>query len=333
MTSTVDVLETLCRRYAFGDLRAMLPMLDLGDDALRQLRRLCLFGQRLLDMDAEDFDMVDVEAGGPEYTALVARARACRMPQHPKERDRGALRSLAPSFRLMLEVLAARHMRHEMAGFVATAHIMSEYLPLLVWENEWGHAGDPALIAADVTGRGSLFGDGGGACAHGRPDRNAAARALRVGRSDVRGWQAYLDRSHSNLAHAVGVCAAECRDPCGVVTRIAPDRRRSLETNAKLALAFGDSTLIRLRHSAPVGHGFGVPSTEEVARTWRHTREVLAKRATVAEAILTDDGFCLPGLPSFLSAITGFDMTPDTLMRDAAALTVRKLHAAWEGTS
>ncbi|CAM3551300.1 hypothetical protein [Stackebrandtia soli] len=330
MTSPLDVLEALCHRYAFGDVRALVPMLGLPADAVARLRRICLFGQRLVDMDAEDFDMADTADGGPEYTALVDRARACRMPQRPDERYRGALGSLAPSFRLMLEVLAARHFRHDMAGFVSTVHIMGEYLPLLIWEGAWGHAGDPARIGADVARPDSRFGTGDDECAHHRPDASAASRALRIARSDVRGWQTYLDRYHSNLSHAVAVCAGACVNPCSVMVDLdQPTRAHVSEANA-LALAFGDSSLIKLRHSAPVGHGFGVPSPEEVEKTWQHTREVLAKRSPMGESALTDDGYCLPGLVSFLSTLTNVALTPDTLLRDTAALTVDKLYAAWD---
>lgn len=325
MSSAVDVVETLCHRYAFGDVRALLPMLELPADELRRLRRLCLFGQRLLDLDAEDFDMSDTESGGEQYSALVNRARASRMPQSAREASRGALSSMQPAYRLLLEILRARYVRHEMAGLVATAHIISEYLPMLVWEAVWGHSADPLRIAGDVGGAGSLFGESTRECAHNRPDSSAAARIQNISKAPPVGWQSYLDRQHSNVAHALGVCAAECSAQCSVFTRIPKDLQPEVTQRCEIALAFGKSTLIKLRHAAPVGHGFGVPSTKEVETTWQHTREVLAKRGGVAETVLSDDGFCLPGLPSLLSALAGATVVPDTLLRDTAALTSEKL--------
>jgi len=326
----VDILETLCHRYAFGDVRALLPMIDLPASELKRLRRLCLFGQRLLDLDAEDFDMSDAEAGGPEYTRLVQRARQCRIPQDPRETNRGALSSMRPAYELLLEVLAAQHMRHDMAGLVATAHMMAEYLPLLAWENVWGHAADPMRIGRDAAGRDSRFGQRDPACDHHRPDQNATARILRIHQAPAEGWRTYLDRQHSNVAHAIGVCAAECRDQCGIITRVAEPERGQLTERSAIAMAFGDSSLIRLRHSAPVGHGFGVPSLDEVARTWQHTREVIGNRGGSGKAALEEDGFCLPGLPSLVSAIAGTDLAPATLLRETADLTVRKLSEALE---
>ncbi|GAA4911036.1 hypothetical protein LX16_2628 [Stackebrandtia albiflava] len=328
MLSGVEVLEALCRRYAFHDVWALLPSAGLPDDELRRLRRLCLFGQRLLDLDAEDFDMADAEAGGAEYTELVRRARRCRIPQEPRERDRGALATMRPAYALLLEVMAAQHMRHDMAALVATAHMIAEYLPVLVWEPVWGHAADPLRIGRDVRRRGSRFGSRDPECDHRRPDQNAAARILTIGKAPGEGWRAYLDRQHSNVAHALGVCAAECRRPCGMVTALPEEVRTDVGTRAAVAMAFGDSALIRLRHSAPVGHGFGVPSAEEVARTWDHTRTVLARRLPAAEVALRDDGYCLPGLPGLVSVVAGAPIVPDTLLRDTADLTVRKLHAA-----
>ncbi|HZE38894.1 MAG TPA: hypothetical protein VE172_08800, partial [Stackebrandtia sp.] len=311
MNSGVDVIETLCHRYAFGDVRALLPMLDLPEPEERRLRRLCLFGQRLLDLDAEDFDMADAETGGRAYSALVDRARACRMPQEPKEEQRGALSSLRPAYRLLLEVVHARFSRNEMAGLVATVHIVSEYLPLLVWEVVWGHAADPARITADAEVDGSVFGLDDSTCAHNRVDRSAAAKSLRVAQAPGPGWRAYLDRQHSNVAHALGVCAAECRDSCAVMGRLSAGDQELLGERCEVALSFGDSSFIKLRHAAPVGHGFGVPSAEEVADTWQHTREVLGKRGGIGKAILTEDGFCLPGLPALLSALAGAELAPD----------------------
>src|SRR5690606_26516255 len=137
-----------------------------------------------------------------------------RMPQEPRETNRGALDSLRPAYSLLLEVVAARWYRHEMAGLVATVHMIAEYLPFLVWEPVWGHAGDPTRIAADVTGPESLFGQQDSACGHNRTDKGSTARILRIDKAPAIGWQTYLDRQHSNVAHAVGVCAAECREQC-----------------------------------------------------------------------------------------------------------------------
>jgi hypothetical protein len=75
---------------------------------------------------------------------------------------------------------------------------------------------------------------------------------------------------------------------------------------------------VRLRHAAPVGHGFGVPSPDEVVEAWERSRAGIATRGGAALTVLDDDGFALPGLPSLFSAIAGAPLTPDTLLADTA---------------
>jgi hypothetical protein len=238
------------------------------------------------------------------------------MPQDPRERDRGALGSLVPAFGLLLEVIALRWARRETTALVAAVHITAEYLPLLAWQPVLGHAGDPARLPASVTGQGSAWGDFDDRdCAHSRLERSAAYQAVRAADESGPRWRGYLDRQHSNMAHALAVCAGECRRPCSVLTRH-PDRERTLlEARCRAALAYGSSPIVRLRHSAPVGHGFGVPSPGEVREAWAGSRTELAR---LEPAVLAEDGYPLPGLPSLFSAVAGTPVRPDTLVTDTA---------------
>jgi hypothetical protein len=312
LISAQAILVALARRYSFRDLGAL-----AGSDA--QVIQLCTFGQRLLDLDAEDFGTDAVP--GP----LRDRALACRMPQVAGEPGRGALGSLRPAYSLLLEVIDARWRRREMAALVATLHITSEYAPLLVWEAVLGHAGDPARLPSAVGGRASRWGDLDAppqACPHGKADRSAARHALRVAHEPPTGWQSYLDRQHSNTAHALATCAAACLHHCSVVTRLSKEDERVVADGCRLALAYADSAVVRLRHSAPVGHGFGVPSADEVTDAWRRTRDALGR---LDRAVLTEDGFPLPGLTSLFTAFAGRPIAPDTLLADTADLIVAAL--------
>ena len=334
-----EVLVALTRRYAFGEVAAMVGAgaagADLTTGTVAQIQQLCAYGQRLLDLDAEDLADPDAAAGantdqsvaarvsGDAVPAhLIARGRACRMPQSPRERDRGALTSLRPAFRLLLEVIDVRWRRRETAAVVAGVHIASEYAPLVAWEKVLGHAADPVLLAADPAfdGRESLFGRyDEPACPHIRPQRSAANRALRAASESPNGWRAYLDRQHSHVASALAVCATECRSPCTVVIGRRQEHRGWLAESCRAATALGQSQIVRLRHSAPVGHGFGVPSPDEVRDAWSRSRETIAKEGRVAGAVLIDDGYPLPGLPSLFGAIAGTDLSADTLLADTAA--------------
>jgi hypothetical protein len=258
--------------------------------------------------------------------ALMNRARASRMPQTPREQPRGALLTLRPAYALLLEVIEIRWRRHDLAALVAAVHIAGEYLPLLAWEPVLGHAADPALLGGTpVSIRGSRFGVAPvagqpRACEHTRPERSAAERALRVATESAQGWRSYLDRQHSNFSAALGVCAAECRTPCPVVTGLAQDVRAGLAARCTLALAFAKGALVRLRHAAPVGHGFGVPSRAEVENAWARSRTSLGhtELGRIALAGAPQDPYPLPGLPGLFSAIAGAQIRPDTLLRDIA---------------
>lgn len=345
MDAVREILVALAWRYAFGDVAALVAggaggsaEADAGDASgswRREVRDLCEFGGQLLELDAEDFGVVpgELPAAGLRSVpvALLDRAQACRVPQAPQETPRGALASMRPAFSLLLEVIEARWRRREMAALTAALHIASEYLPLLAWEPVIGHAADPARLADDMRVDDSRFGDvETRECAHNRNQRAAAARALRVSGETATGWRSYLDRQHSHVAHGLGVCAAECRRPCAVMTRLESEQQRLLTQRCRLAQVFDESAVVRLRHAAPVGHGFGVPSREEVTRAWQHTRERLANHAG-GEAASRADGFPLPGLPSLFGAVAGTPVEPATLLADVAGLLVRRLTGATVG--
>ncbi|MEV8632599.1 hypothetical protein AB0395_13170 [Streptosporangium sp. NPDC051023] len=318
MESARDLLISLARRHAFADVGALAAdVVDRTDE----IEAVCEFGQRLLSLDAEDF--------AAEARAVPAdlrrRARACTMPQTPKEQPRGALESLRPAYALLLEVIAIRWHRRELSPMVAALHIASEYLPLLAFEPVLGNAGDPVRWPRGLAAPGSRFGViGERECDHTKAEQSAANRTLRVAGEPAEGWRAYFDRQHSQVAGALATCVASCRTPCAAMDWIEPARRERLAMRARVALTFADTPLVRLRHAAPVGHGFGVPSPEEVLDAWERSRTILGKNE-VGNAATKDDGFPLPGLPSLFSAIATVSMTPSTLLADITAHLVRLL--------
>ncbi|MFC4062541.1 hypothetical protein ACFOWE_29935 [Planomonospora corallina] len=316
MDSVQDLLVALARRHAFADLEA------LTDDP--EVAAVCEFGQRLLSLDAEDFA---VEA--PQVPpALRRRARACTMPQTPRHQPRGALDSLRPAYGLLLEVIAIRWHRRELSPMVAALHIASEYLPLLAFEPALGHAGDPARWPAGLSAPGSRFGViGDRECDHTKAEQSAANRTLRVAVEPAEGWRTYFDRQHSQVAGALATCVADCRNPCTAMEWVQEGSREDLALRSQVALAFADTPLVRLRHAAPVGHGFGVPSPEEVLEAWERSRTVLAKNE-VGSAAARDDGFPLPGLPSLFSAVAAVPVAPSTLLEDVTVHLVKLLRAA-----
>lgn len=340
MDTALDAVRLLARRYSFAEVAALLAEgLDraaLAAPAIAQLQQLCAFGQRLMEFDAEDFGEADATVSSnieheaalrfSDITvplALRTRALECRMPQAPNETPRGALASLRPTFRLLLEAIDVRFRRGETMAVVAAIHIASEYAPLLVWERVFGHAGDPALMAASVGGEKSLWGHfNDRACPQTKAEKSAAKRSLRVSQENVVGWRAYLDRQHSVVSRALATCAAGCPHPCTVYTRLSPREAETVTIGSRIALSLTGSTIIKLRHSAPVGHGFGVPSREEVLAAWDHTRESMAR---LAPSVAHDEGFILPGFANLVSTLAGERMEASTLIADTVTAIVELL--------
>ncbi|MEV4413583.1 hypothetical protein [Catellatospora sp. NPDC049609] len=338
METAHDVLIALARRYSFADVAALAGQGAGGLDTeqVAHVQQLCAFGQRLMDLDAEDFGELNAafEANTEHAVAdrvhgdripehLRERALACRMPQAPREVHRGALGSMRPAYRLLLEVLDARFRRGETNAVVAVVHIVSEYGPLLVWERVFGHAADPVRMPAAVGGDGSAWGDfEDRECPHTKPEKSAARRSLTVAHENNAGWRAYLDRQHSNTAQALSVCATTCHRRCSVYTRLDAHRAEQVSHGCRLADTLTDSAVVRLRHSAPVGHGFGVPSRRELLEAWSRTRASLAKQEP---AIATDDGFPLPGFTTLVATLAGHPMPQDTLLADTAIALTKAL--------
>jgi len=342
-----EILVTLAQRYAFREVSYLIGAgatgMALSQRDAARVQQLCAYGQRLVDLDAEDFANPDAAPGASTDTTfahlvgdelvpahLLARGRRCHVRQQPKATGPDALASLRPAFRLLLEVIRIRWERRETLPVLAAVHIASEYAAALAWEPALGHAGDPARLRSDpaFTGPGSRWGHDDPRCPHTKPEKSATSRALRVAGEPVSGWRAYLDRQHSLVSRALGVCAAACANPCTVLTSRPSAERVDLAERCRIALAFQRSGLVKLRHRAPVGHGFGVPSTVEVTSAWQRTRDGLGRRGGLGRSALVDDGFVLPGLQSLFGAIAGVPLTPETLLADTVTEIVHQLDPA-----
>jgi hypothetical protein len=308
-------------------------------------RDLAVAARRVLDLDAEDFGLI---AAGFD-TAWAGRLAASAFPAEPQGPERGALGSLIPLYELMLEVLNLRAERREPMQVVVTAHLIGEYLPQLAWESTLGHGGDPLLLEDFV--RGSRWGTEDPECPHSSALRSTAKRALYACRGDVPGYTAYLDRFHSRQGDALAVCAINgatvgpgerpdvgdwCPNPCSFVTDLPLEQRRDLDARVRLAKLYVESPLVALRHHAPVGHFFGVPSTAEISEGWLRTWEKLSVPwndgcnpllvQPVSETVAAQEA--LPGMATLVSAVAGRPVGPGRLLRDIGEDVARALRAA-----
>lgn len=306
-----------------------------GTAALGRAHALAVAAKRVLDLDAEDYAEIAAGFAGAGWASELAAA--C-FPQEPRQPNRGALGSLLPLYALMLEVLDLRARREEPLQLVVTAHLIGEYLPQLAWESTLGHAGDPLVLGDTV---GEKWGGDGVGCPHGSALRATCRRAVNAASGDRAGFTAYLDRFHSRQGAALAMCAmnhatiaagerpdvgATCAQPCSWALRGTLEQRRDLDARVRLALIYQDSALVALRHHAPVGHFFGVPSASEIGQAWLRTWDKLtAPWPDGSNPLLLrawgapEDHEALPGMSALVSAVAGRTIGPGRLIRDIGA--------------
>ena len=299
----VPLLEEALDAADFTAFRRMLSHTELARRELQPLHRLAHAGQLLLDLDLEDLDRPPAV---PE--PLRGRLREVALPQQPGPEPVGLLASLRPTVALLLELVALRYRQHDIDQLLVAVHLLAEALPLLAWEDELGHAGDPQRLRRQVLVRGSLWGTA--ACPSGGPGARAA-RALRGASQDAGPWQAFLEGEWSNLGTHLTTCGS-CPATCTVADR------GSDELRARLALGatFRRSALVRLRHGATPGHAFAVPARDEVDRAWAASWDRLGQRVP---GPLQSDGHPLPGLSALCSAVAGARVPTGTLVADVVA--------------
>jgi hypothetical protein len=162
---------------------------------------------------------------------------------------------------------------------------------------------------------------------------------LNAAQGDAAAFTAYLDRFHSRQGDALSVCAMNhdtiqrgdrpdvgesCPNPCDFVTRLPLEHRRDLDARVRLALIYADSPIVALRHHAPVGHFFGVPSFAEIDDAWQSTWEKLVQPwrdggnplLEPDPAIRPVDPEPLPGMALLVSTVAGHPVGPGRVLRD-----------------
>jgi hypothetical protein len=333
---TSEVVDALLADFRFSGVAAVARVLGLDAERERRVRALAGAGERLLELDAEDFDVI--AAGNVLPPAIVANVRNAQFPRTPNAKQRGSLQSLVPLYELMLEALTVRWLRREPIHVVVLLHLVAEYLPLLAWEKQLGNAGDPLHLRKFANVTGSKWGTDDRGCDHTANQRSAAARLAHADRGDTESWAVYLDRFHSRVSDALGRCASHpsggrpalegvCRRPCALWTQLPETAREDLEARVHLARMYADSPAVALRHHAPVGHFFGVPSPDEIAEAWQRSWERLIRpwsgdRNPLIAAAQTTYEEALPGLTALVTTVAGRPIQAGTTMagiRDAIA--------------
>ncbi|MGO4958480.1 hypothetical protein ACTQ49_14650 [Luteococcus sp. Sow4_B9] len=342
-----SALISLCEQHWYDAALSMLArrVRDGDDDpAILEAHLLAGVAQRVLALDAEDFDVLVPAVADRRWAPRLA---ASGFPHGPRDQNRGALGSLVPLYELMLEVLNLRAERGEPQSVVVTAHLIGEYLCQLAWEGRLGHGGDPLQLAGAV---GERWGTDDPECPHNSAMRATAKRAVNAAQGDQVGFTSYLDKFHSRLGDTLAVCAMNhqtieagerpdvgptCPNPCGWALEGSRASRRDLDARLRLALIYLDSPVVALRHHAPVGHFFGVPSVAEISNGWLRTWEKLTTQwpdgeNPLIDASSTDPDEALPGLSALLSTVAGRPIGPGTLLHEIGDDIIAALRRARE---
>ena len=278
----------------------------------RKIRNLAKLGEAVLNIDAHDFESWLTDNDIPQHIKDQLQFRA--WPMHVTDTPVGPLSSLVPTFELLLEVFEVRVLKGDVTMGLSILHLMTEYLPLLGWEHELGHAGNPKQLDEHLNQPGAMWQTD--ACPLNRQQRKAFTDVSKASES-ARAWNTYLRDTHSRVAAALSICggvpnpASEisgqrtCRTSCAV-------RKENSQLSWAMVLVrrLRDSAVLTLRHDAPVGHFFSVPQEPQILASWETTWQGLLADRDEAPAVanplrdLPRTG-ALPGLPELLGVVAG----------------------------
>lgn len=123
-----------------------------------------------------------------------------------------------------------------------------------------------------------------------------------------------------------------CADPCAFAVRHPLADRRDLDARVRLALIYIDSPIVALRHHAPVGHFFGVPSVPEISEAWARTWDKVTLQWPDGSNPLSanlvrpsrpgdppDPDEALPGMAALVSAVGGRPIRSGRLVQEIGA--------------
>lgn len=292
-----------------------------------KIRNLARLGEAVLNVDTHDFESWCQDAQIPQHIRddLALRIWPLKMQDEPV----GALNSLVPTFELLLEVFEIRILKGDISMGLSIIHLMTEYLPLLGWEKELGHAANPKQLAKYLLQSNAMWQSD--ACPLNRQQRKAFENVI-IANQSQKNWSVYLRDSHSRVAASLSICASvpnpssessgqrTCRTPCSI-----RQGNKDLAWAMVLVRRLKESSLLTLRHDAPVGHFFSVPQEPEILASWESTWQgLIADRDEAPQAqnpllAVTRTG-ALAGFPELLGVVAGIEsaMRPSNLVANIA---------------
>lgn len=328
-----NLVKQLATLNEFWLIMRLLDAIDYGapataattsrPDVHAKIRNLAALGEAVLNVDSHDFEFWCKDLQIPQQIRDELELRI--WPSKLSLQAIGALDSLVPTFELLLEVFETRLLKGDISMGLSIIHLMTEYLPLLAWEKELGHAGNPKDLGEYLSQPGSMWETD--ACPLNRQQRKAFVNA-QIATQSQRNWSIHLRDNHSRVAAALSICAGvpnpaseqsgqrTCRTPCAI-----RKGNKNLAWNLVLVRRLKDSSLLTLRHDAPVGHFFSVPQEPEILASWESTWQGLIADRDEAPAEenplrgINRTG-ALAGFPELLGIVAGLDraMKPSNLI-------------------
>ena len=328
-----NLVSQLATLNEFWLIMRLLDAIDFGAPATAattsrpevhaKIRNLARLGEAVMNIDSHDFESWCQDSQIPQH---IRDELALRIwPMTPQDEAVGALHSLIPTFELLLEVFETRILKGDISMGLSIIHLMTEYLPLLGWENDLGHAGNPKQLAEYLTQPNAMWQTE--ECPLNRQQRKAFENVVSAYDSQ-KNWSIYFRDNHSRVAASLSICASvpnpmsqesgqrTCRTACAI-----RKGNKDLAWAMVLVRRLKDSSLLTLRHDAPVGHFFSVPQEPEILASWETTWQgLIADRDEAPEAQnplrgITRTG-ALAGFPELLGIVAGLDgaMRPSNLV-------------------
>jgi len=284
-----------------------------------QIRNLARLGEAVLNVDLHDFESWCVDTQIPEQIRDELALRV--WPMQRTDEPVGALQTLIPTYELLLEVFEIRILKGDISMGLSIIHLMTEYLPILGWERELGHAGNPKQLSEYLLQANSMWSSED--CPLNRQQRKAFANAVTANDSQKH-WSIYLRDNHSRVATSLSICAGvpnptsevsgqrTCRTPCSI-----RKGNSDLAWAMVLVRRLKESSLLSLRHDAPVGHFFSVPQEPAILESWETTWQgLIADRDEAPQEqnplrTVARTG-ALAGFPELLGIVAGLDSAMKT---------------------
>lgn len=305
------------------EIAAVLPSEEgVSRQNLLSALRLARLGRRVIQLDAEDFNLV---SDCPELSKDTRRVLLASSARREVGGSGGQLASLNSTMRLLLEVLQLTYSSDQCDRTAGILHLMGEYLPLLAWQEILGNAGEPASVRVRILQGDVKWVRKPQECPRGQNPFRIKLSVERVQRASgprvEKALSDYMLKGRNSVADLLEACTLCPKDsaadgknsrgaPCGIAPT--PSEGHELAVRMETIRIFRRAEPIRLRHTSPLGHAFSVPDQRELDAAWQNAySQILAVEGFPLTPADLNDDYVLPGLPTLIGYWAGLGNRPE----------------------